>query len=202
MRYLFATAMAVAALIAAEGAKKWETVSALGYEWEVPVAAEWKAEPNLLEMLKIGPAKPEPRRPMQYALAKTSPFKKVTMEVEVKRTEGKSLILVYAWQDAAHFNYAHLSFDRADKQVVHNGMFHVYGGERVRMSNRLGDSTLPTEDWTKVKLMVQGAHAWVEVDGKKNPSMEAYDMSLTEGRVGVGSFFERGSFRNLRIKGE
>jgi hypothetical protein len=201
MRPLFFTALAAAALFAAD-AVKWQTVSALGYEWEVPVAAEWKTEPNLLEMLKIGPAVPQPRRPMQYALAKTKPFRKVTMEVDVKRTEGKSLILVYAWQDAAHFNYAHLSIDRADKQVVHNGMFHVYGGERVRMSNRLGDATLPTEDWTKVKLIVDGGHAWMEFDGKKNPSMEAYDLSLTEGRVGLGSFFERASFRNLKIKGE
>jgi hypothetical protein len=201
MRPLFFTALATAALFAADAAK-WQSVSALGQEWEVPSAAEWKAEPNLLEMLKIGPAAPQPRRPMQYALAKTVPFKKVTMEVDMKRTVGKSMILVYAWQDAAHFNYAHLSFDRADKQVVHNGMFHVYGGERVRMSNRLGDATLVSEDWVKVKLIVNGAHAWMEFDGKKNPSMEAYDMSLTEGRVGLGSFFELGAFRNLKIKGE
>jgi hypothetical protein len=201
MRRLYYLAFAAALLFAAEG-PKWEVVQALGYEWDVPSAVEWKAQPNLLEMLKIGPAKPEPRRPMQYALARTKPFQKVTLEVDVKRTEGKSLILVYAWQDAAHFNYAHLSFDRADQQVVHNGMFHVYGGERVRMSNRLGDSTLPSQDWTRVKLIVDRNHAWMEFDGKKNPSMEAYDLSLTEGRVGLGSFFERASFRNLKIKGE
>lgn len=179
-----------------------ESVSALGYEWDVPAAADWQAEPNLLEMLKIGPAKPEPRRPMQYALARTKPFRKVTMELDVKRTAGKSLILIYNWQDAAHFNYAHLSIDRADKQIVHNGMFHVYGGERVRMSGKAGEGTLPTTEWTHVKLIVNGAQAWMEFDGKKHPSLEAYDLSLTEGRVGVGSFFERGSFRNLKIKGE
>ena len=197
----FALCMVAIALFATD-AVKWESISALGQDWDVPSAVDWKAGPNLLEMLKIGPAVPQPRRPMQYALAKTKEFQKVTLEVEVKRTEGKSLILVYAWQDPAHFNYAHLSVDRADKQVVHNGMFHVYGGERVRISNRLGDATLPTEEWTKVKLNVDHAHAWLEVDGKKNPSMEAYDLSLTQGRVGMGSFFERGSFRNLKIKGE
>ena len=190
------------ALVAFAAGPAWETVKALGYDWEVPVASEWRAEPNLLEMLKIGPAKPEPRRPMQYALARTGPFQKVTVEVDIKRTEGKSLILIYAWQDAAHFNYAHLSVDRADRQIVHNGMFHVYGGERVRMSAKTGPATLPTGDWTRVKLIVDGGHAWVESDGQKNPSLEAYDLSLTQGRVGLGSFFERASFRNLRIKGE
>ena len=192
----------LAALAASAAGPAWETVKALGYEWDVPVAAEWRAAPNLVEMLKMGPAKPEPRRPMQYALARTAPFQKVEMEVEVKRIEGKSLILIYAWQDAAQFNYAHLSMDRADKQIVHNGMFHVYGGERVRMSAKTGAATLPTEDWTQVKLIVEGGHAWMEFDGQRNPSLEAYDLSLTHGRVGVGSFFERASFRNLRIKGE
>lgn len=201
MRRLFCLAAATCLVFAAD-LPKWESVKALGYEWEVPAAADWVAEPNLLEMLKIGPAKPEPRRPMQYALAKTKPFKRVTLEVDVKRTAGKSLILVYNWQDAAHFNYAHLSIDRADKQIVHNGMFHVYGGERVRMSGKLGPGTLPTEEWTKVKLIVEGSHAWMEFDGQKHPSLEAHDLSLTEGRVGLGSFFERASFRNLKIKGE
>jgi hypothetical protein len=57
-----------------------------------------------------------------------------SVEAEVRRNQS-SLIMVYAWQDAAHFNYAHLSVDTAAKQVVHNGMFHVFGGERVRISS-------------------------------------------------------------------
>ena len=32
-----------------------EPLKALGYEWDVPSAAEWRAEPDLLEMLKILP---------------------------------------------------------------------------------------------------------------------------------------------------
>lgn len=115
---------------------------------------------------------------------------------------GGGFVLVYDWQDAAHFNYVHLSVDRADKQIVHNGMFHVYGGDRVMISSKLGPGSLPTTDWTHVKLIVDGAPAWVEVNGQRNPSLEAYDLSLTEGRVGLGSFFERASFRNLKIKGE
>ena len=77
MRY--AALIFLAAFVFAADIPKWEPVKALGYEWDVPSAAEWRAEPNLLEMLKIGPAKPEPRRPMQYALARTKPFHKVTL---------------------------------------------------------------------------------------------------------------------------
>jgi hypothetical protein len=202
MRALLCLATLASLATLAADLPKWESVKALGYDWDVPAAADWHAQPNLLEMLKIGPAKPEPRRPMQYALARTSAFRNVTLEVDVKRTAGKSLILLYAWQDPAHFNYAHLSVDRADQQIVHNGIFHVYGGERVRISAKTGPATLPTGEWTRVKLIVKGAQAWMEFDGKTNPSLEAHDLSLTEGRIGLGSFFERAAFRNLRIKAE
>lgn len=154
-------------------------------------------------MTEPGPRNPVPRRPQTFALARTKPFKKVTIDLEVKRA-GKSLIIVYAYQDESHFNYAHLSVDTAKQQPVHNGMFHVYGNERVRISSTEGPGSLPTEEWTKVRFTHDGAtgKAWVEVEGKKFPSLVAYDLSLTEGRVGLGSFNEMASFRNVRIKGE
>jgi hypothetical protein len=42
----------------------------------------------------------------------------------------------------------------------------------------------------------------VEVNGSRNPSLEAVDLSLGTGRVGIGSFFETGWFRNVKITGE
>ena len=45
----------LAAFAFAADGPKWEPLKALGYEWDVPSAAEWRAEPNLLEMLKILP---------------------------------------------------------------------------------------------------------------------------------------------------
>jgi hypothetical protein len=40
------------------------------------------------------------------------------------------------------------------------------------------------------------------VNGKRNPSLEAVDLSLRHGRVGLGSFDETGDFRNVKITGE
>lgn len=200
MRFLLFLVPAL--ILAADPAPKFESLSALGYEWDVPRAADWSSAEGILKMLIKGPADPKPRRPMQNAIARTRSFKKVTMEVEVER-DGKSLILIYAWQDPAHFNYAHLSVDAAKQVIVHNGMFHVYGGERVRISRTDGPGSLPEVKWTKVKLTHDGAtgKAWVEVNGQRHASLEAVDLSLTEGRVGVGSFFDLGAFRNLRIQG-
>jgi hypothetical protein len=180
------------------------TVQALGYRWTVQQASDWSAAPDQLKLLVPGEPPPGvPRRPQKFALAETDPFRRVTVEAEVRRNQG-SLIIVYAWQDAAHFNYAHLSVDTAAKQVVHNGMFHIFGGERVRISSLDGPASLPTREWTPVKLVFDGdsGRCYVEINGKSNPNLEAYDLSLRHGRVGFGSFDETGDFRKVRITGE
>jgi hypothetical protein len=41
----------------------------------------------------------------------------------------------------------------------------------------------------------------VTVDGKAIPALHAVDLSLTSGKVGLGSFDETGDFKNVRISG-
>jgi len=181
-----------------------DTVEAFGFRWTVQNAADWAVEGGMLRLLVPGEPPPGlPRRPQKYALAETAPFRKVTLEAEVRRN-GRSLVLIYAWQDEAHFNYAHISSDPAEKVHVHNGMFHVFGGERVRISPLDGPPSLPTRDWTPVRLIFDGdsGRCIVEVNGRRNPSLEAVDLSLRYGRVGLGSFDETGDFRNVRIRGQ
>ena len=129
-------------------------------------------------------------------------FRRVTVEAEIKRN-GKSLIIVYAWQDTNHYNYAHISSDTALQSNMHNGMFHIFGGERVRISSVDGPGSLPTQDWTPVKLVFDGhtGLCYVEVNGRRNPSLDAVDLSLRWGRVGLGSFDEIGDFRNVKVTG-
>lgn len=127
----------------------------------------------------------------------------VRKEPESARNRRTSLILVYAWRDVDHFNYVHLSVDAAKQQPVHNGVFHVYGGERVRISSLLGPATLKDESWHEVKLVYDGTIGRVDVwvNGETSPSMRAVDMSLGAGKFGMGSFFDLGSFRNVRVTG-
>jgi hypothetical protein len=157
----------------------------------------------VLRLHVVGPRDPQPRRPVQFALAQTEPWQKVTVECDVKR-DGGSLILVYAYRDDAHFNYVHLSVDAAKKQPVHNGVFHVYGGERVRISSNEGPGSLPSDQqWYHVQLNYDGSTGAVKVlvDGKENQSLKGVDMSLGPGKVGIGSFFEKALFRNVKING-
>ncbi len=185
-----------------------DTIHALGLEWEVPIAADWKVDGPVLELLVPRPST-QPRRPTQFALAKTKPYRKLTLEFEVKqepaakRNRHNSVMIAYAWRDKDHFNYAHLSVDAAKNQPVHNGVFHVYGGDRVRISSEEGPASLLHEEWHKVKLVYDGDKGRVDVwvDGVSSPSLRAVDLSLGVGRWGIGSFFDMGSFRNLKYSG-
>lgn len=192
-------------LLLLAGVVSAESIEALGYRWTVPNASDWKISPGMLELVVKHEPKPGvPRRPWHFAVADTTDFTEVTLEVEVKRY-GKSLMLVFAWQDEAHFDYVHLSVDDPTKQPVHNGVFHVFGGERVRISyQEPGPGVLPTADWHRVKVTWSGKTGQLRtwVDGKPAKALEAWDLSLRKGKVGLGSFDETGAFRNLRIRGK
>lgn len=204
------TLMLIAALALPAGAQ--ETIQAFGLRWQVPILADWKVEKaEGIETLKLLVPRPstQPRRPTQFALAETPDYASVTVEAEMKkepqalRKRRNSLIIVYAWRDKDHFNYAHLSDDNGQRSPHHNGIFHVFGGDRVRISSTEGPDTLTEEKWYKVKLTHDGATGKVQVwvDGQTSPSFVACDLSLRSGKVGLGSFFDTGEFRNVRITG-
>jgi hypothetical protein len=190
-----------------------EVIEAFGLRWRVPVAADWKlddtAAPPALHLIVPRP-RTIPRRPIQFARAETPDYVVGTLELEVKkeplaaRNRRTSLMFVYGWRDDSHFNYVHISVDTAKEQPVHNGVFHVYGGERVRISSLEGAAALTGEDWHNVRLHYDSrkgeVRAWV--NGKTSPSLHAIDLSTGAGKFGIGSFFDLGSFRAVRITGE
>jgi hypothetical protein len=115
---------------------------------------------------------------------------------------GRSLLIVFAYNDAAHFDYAHLSVDAAQAQPVHNGIFHVYGGERVRISSERGPAAFAASGrWYHVRLSWDSSNGRVNVavDGRTVPALEAVDLSLGPGTIGLGSFDETAAFKNVRI---
>src|SRR5260370_15729913 len=120
-----------------------DKLTVFGHEWTVPVASDWKIDrADGVEVLRLaehrGPL-PGPRRPIQFALRDFAEYGNLTFEADVKPLGG-SLLIVFAYRDDAHFDYAHLSVDPGTKQPVHNGIFHVYGGERGRINSQQGTS--------------------------------------------------------------
>lgn len=182
-----------------------ESVSVFGHHWAVRNSSDWKIDEEggsiVLHLVKARGPMPGPRRPIQFALADTPSFKKVKIDLDVKPRQ-RSLILVYAYRDPAHFNYAHLSTDTGGQQPVHNGIFHVYGGERVRISNPAGPASFPEINrWYHVQFVQDGRSVHIKVDGKDVPTLQAMDYSLTSGKVGLGSFDETADFKNVKISG-
>jgi hypothetical protein len=201
MRLVALFYLTLSSVIAADA----ETIRAFGHTWTVPIASDWKIEDGQVPVLHLAVPRPQtqPRRPKQFALAETPPWQNVTVSLEAKAPEGH-FIIVYAYRDESHFNYAHLSIDQATKQPVHNGMFHVYGGDRVRISTENGPAALASKDeWYKVQLThdAKTGIAGVTINGKALAVFEAVDLSLGPGRIGLGSFFNTALFRNVKITG-
>jgi hypothetical protein len=179
-----------------------EKITAFGMQWAVINAADWTVDGPTVHLKTARPQQADPRRPIQFALAEMEPIGSFTIDVEVKRSAPKgSLILVYAWQKDGYFNYVHLSDDAASKAEVHNGIFHCYGGDRVRISPKDGPGTLLTEDWYTMKVRYDAGKGLVEcwVNGQTSPSLKGIDLSLGAGRIGFGSFFNTASFRNFKL---
>jgi hypothetical protein len=182
-------------------------LSLFGYHWTVPDGSDWEIdqEQNVSVLHIIRPRGPlaGPRRPIQFAIAQTPEFRTVTVTADA-RPLGRSLLIVFAYRDPAHFDYAHLSIDTAIVQPVHNGIFHVFGGERVRISPQTGPPAFRSANrWYHVRLRFDGATGRVEVDvdGRPVPALKAADLSLNSGRVGIGSFDETADFKDVKIDG-
>lgn len=198
------------ALPLAAAGRLWaaDRIEAFGKRWSVPLGADWRVSQTggeeTLELLTARPKPDSPRKPFQYALMDGPALNRFALECEARRQEPRgSLIIVYAWRGPSHFNYVHLSDDAGSEQPVHNGIFHVYGGDRVRISSERGPCTLPTAGWHRVRVVFDGATGLVEtwVDGAANESLRAVDLSIREGRIGLGSFFNTGAFRRVKVEG-
>lgn len=195
-------ALLPAALTAAKTPPLAEKISAFGLQWDVIAAPDWKVSGDELALVVPRPQQANPRRPIQFALAETEPLAKFTVEMDVKRKPGKgSMIIVYAWEKDGYFDYVHLSDDSPEKVEVHNGIFHCYNGDRVRISPAKGPGTLLTEDWLKVKVRYDASKGLVEcwVNGQTTPALKGIDLSLGAGRIGLGSFFDVATFRNFKL---
>ena len=96
-------------------------IDGFGIHWTVPLGSEWKLEedggaPALRMLAARGPDKDKPRSPQQFALS-SKQYDSFALEADVTVLR-RSLIIVHAYRDEAHFNYAHLSTDTAIFGVV------------------------------------------------------------------------------------
>jgi len=141
-----------------------------------------------------------PRRPLQFALLKDVKAGSFSFQTRVRR-EGSSMIVVFDYVDTLHFYYAHLSADRGTAQPVHNGIFIVSGGERVRIAGTDAPPALPDREWHEIRIERNASSGAIDVysDFQPGPIFSITDRTFTCGQIGIGSFDETGDFDDLSL---
>ncbi|WP_250006155.1 sorbosone dehydrogenase family protein [Actinoplanes sp. M2I2] len=181
--------------------------------WAPVTPAKWQFSDGQVILAEAGTQRPGPRRPFEYAVLTAGPvWQSVDIRAQVRLDEPVSLtnrdvIIVFGYKSDTEFYYAHLSTDNTI--LPHNGIFKVNNADRERIDyqwngrSRGANPAVVDERWhdVRVKHLPATGEIAVYVDGSSDPLMTARDTTFTSGRVGFGSFDNRGRLRNLSVNG-
>lgn len=173
--------------------------------WQFPYPQDWaiqkEGSTSYLHMVRMRDAQ-NPTHPIQFALLKGVNVGNFTFQARVRRQSGqKSVIMVFDYVDPMHFYYAHLSGDPGVNHPVHNGVFLVDGAPRRRIAGSESAAALPDFNWHTVRLErnVHTGSIKIFVDNSPRPLFSVVDRTFLCGRVGFGSFDEKGDFTSIKL---
>jgi hypothetical protein len=181
-----------------KGAERWEFSDPEA--WKVGDTDKGKS----LTLFKKSTPKTPHRSPFGVALLKEVVVGDFVLEADLQSTvkdyPHRDLVLVFGYQDAAHFYYSHLG-KRTDKHA--NQIFIVNGADRMMISTKTTAGTNWTDEWHHVKVVRKTADGTIEVywDDMKVPAQTATSKAFLWGRVGIGSFDDLGNFDNVVLRG-
>ena len=177
-------------------------------QWEFSDPKVWKiAETDKgksLSLFQKSTPKTPHRSPFGVALLKDVVVGDFVLEADVQSTvkdyPHRDLVLVFGYQDAAHFYYSHLG-KRTDKHA--NQIFIVNAADRMMITTKTTGGTNWTDEWHHVKVVRKTADGTIEVywDDMKTPVQTATNKAFLWGRVGIGSFDDLGNFDNVVLRG-
>ena len=173
-------------------------------QWDIDGSGKWRMAGNVLQLYTAGvPAGPI-RRPAAMAIFKSAPLRDFTLDVDLRSTapadlDVRDVLLILGYQSATRFYYVHLS---RKTDGVHNGIFLVNDADRKRLDAPTGVPRLVDQAWHRVRLTRSTANGQIQVffDSDPTPVLSATDATLTEGRIGVGSFDETAEFKGFEIR--
>ena len=182
-----------------EGAGRWEPTDAKA--WTLTGGPKGRVY-SLIK--KRSAYKPPHRSPLNISLLKDVTVGDFVLELDVLSTEKdyghRSLCLFFGYQDPAHFYYVHFG-KKADDHA--NQIFIVNDKARTKISTKTTPGTPWDDKWHKLKVVRRVSDGTIETyyDDMKTPVMTAVDKTFTWGRIGVGSFDDKGNFDNVTIRG-
>lgn len=173
--------------------------------WQVSaVASDARGKPGkAYRLLRQSKYEPPHRSPFNFALVDGLKPASFAFEANVRSTvkdyDHRDMVVVFGYQDAAHFYYVHFG-KKADDHA--NQIFIVNGAPRVKISERSSEGVPWDDAWRRVKVTRDAKTGAIDVyfDDLKTPIMHASDATFSEGQVGVGSFDDTGDWDDVKIR--
>ena len=177
--------------------------------WSFTDASAWRiarpgpGENRVLELFGASRYEPEVRSPLNLALIEGREFEGFDLRVKLRSTVQdyghRDLCLIFGYVDPSHFYYVHLA--KAADPHAHS-VFLVDGAPRVSIAEERTGGVDWTEGWHEVRVAREPKSGLVEVyfDDLEKPIMTAHDVKFPKGRIGLGSFDDKGMFDDLVIE--
>jgi hypothetical protein len=147
---------------------------------------------------------PPHRSPLNFALAKNLVVADFVLETRVQSTvkdyDHRDVVLVFGYQDPAHFYYVHFGKKTDDRA---NQVFIVNDAPRVKISTRTTPGTPWDDEWHTLKVVRNAASGSIDVyfDDLEHPAMTAQDKTFVRGQIGIGSFDDLANFAHVTLRG-
>jgi len=173
--------------------------------WSLELGGHGK-ENRVLSVSGESTYRPPHRSPRSISLLKDVVVEDFELIADVQNTnpeagDHRDLCFFWGYQDPAHFYYVHLGAKPDPRSCQ---IFIVNDAPRRMITEKKSEGTPWTDDWHKVKVRRNTESGLMEVffDDMKTPVMTAHDKTFSWGRVGVGTFDDRGNFDNIQLRGK
>lgn len=153
---------------------------------------------------KTSAYKPPHRSPTNVALLKEVLVGDFDLTVKVLSThedyDHRDAVLVFGYQDPAHFYYVHFG-KKADDHA--NQIFIVNGAARTKISLTSTTGTPWDDQWHNVKIVRRTGEGTIEIyfDDLKKPVMTAKDKTFAWGQIGLGTFDDTSDWDDIELRG-
>lgn len=177
--------------------------------WKPTDESAWKIvetpSGKVYSLFKQCQYKPPYRSPVNIALLDDVVVGDFVLECRLQSTvkdyAHRSMVVVFGYQNPAHFYYVHFG-KRTDDHA--NQIFIVDGAPRVKISTKTTAGTAWDDAWHRVKIVRSVADGKIDVyfDDFENPVMTAVDKTFAWGEVGVGAFDDLGNIDDVVLRGQ
>ncbi|REK10037.1 MAG: hypothetical protein DWQ37_17865 [Planctomycetota bacterium] len=176
--------------------------------WKPTVPESWKIvetpEGHVFNLHRDSKYRPPYRSPLNIAILEDAIVGDFTLTLRVQSTVKdyghRSMVVVFGYQDPAHFYYVHFGKKTDDHA---NQIFIVDSAPRVKISTKTTPGTNWDDAWHEVKIVrtVDDGKIDVYFDDFETPVMTAVDKSFTWGQIGIGAFDDLGNFDDIELRG-